>query len=453
MKNFLFILFLFGSLNLTAQQDLDTNSIDSYLNTTLEKSEKLEKNIDRTTEKYLQQLDKIEKKILKKLKDSVSNNFKFSKNVKKLQQYNPDIDTLNTVFNFIKNLHPDISKDLLDKHHESFNSLSSSLQNATDAEGFIANKIQYLKGLVDVKQLDKGLLREFKELNKLKYYYGQELNQYKEMLKDRKKIEKKVLSLLRKSKLFQDFSQKHSWFNSLFPPMPTDLSNVDLSQFGNLQNNQQITNFLQSQMSGGGPNAQANFQQQMADAQQQMTQLQNRVFEGFGTGDADLPPFKPNQQKTKSLFDRLEYNFNIQNNRSNQLYPTHSNISLGLGYKLSDNKIIGILGIYQLGLGEFFNDIKFSSQGIGGSAYSEIKLKGSFWLYSAFEINRKLELVNSPMEYNNDWMKSAYIGLSKSVPIKNQLFKAMKVQLLWDFLAHQQYPTRQALNFRVSFAK
>lgn len=452
MKSILFVLVCLISINIYSQDSLQLSSAAEYLIATQKKSQQLSEELDQATQKCIRSLDKLEGKILKKLKDSTTQKSQLVKKTKHLQNYNPDLDTLQTVVYYLQTLHPDLSKELLRTHTESFNELSNSLQYSADAESYISDKIQYIKSLVDLNQLDKGLLKKFKEINKLKYYYSQEIQQYKDLLKDRKKVEKKLLNLLKESKMFQDFSSKHSWFNSLFPSMSADLTGVDLSQYGNLQSNQQISNLIQSQLNVGGENAQSNFQQQMGTAQEQISQVQNRLYEGWGSGDEELPAFKPNSQKTKSFLDRLEYSFNMQNNRSNQLYPTYSNISLGVGYKLSDNSIVGVLGNYQLGLGKLFNDIKFSNQGLGGSAYAEIKLKGSFWIYSAYESNYKFESNLTVIDYKR-WINSAYVGLSKRVLIKNQFFNAVKIQLLWDFLARKQYPTRQELNFRVSFVK
>ncbi|MEJ0105008.1 MAG: hypothetical protein WDO19_21745 [Bacteroidota bacterium] len=50
---------------------------------------------------------------------------------------------------------------------------------------------------------------------------GQQVAEYKETIKDPKKIERKAIDLLSRTKLFQDFMKKNSMLSSLFR-MPAD---------------------------------------------------------------------------------------------------------------------------------------------------------------------------------------------------------------------------------------
>lgn len=224
MKIFSTIIILLFSISLNAQQSIEPTLIDEYLNSTKQKSRKISEDIDKTTNKYLNKLDKLEKKILRKIKDSSINQNKFINKAKDLQDYNPDIDTINTVVQFFKNVNPELTINLLKEHSESFNSLTNSLQTSADVDGYISERIQYLKSLVNLNELDKGLLKEFKELNKIKFYYSQEIQEFKELLKDRQKVERKLLKVMAGDKVHFTVT---SWWqsaatstNSLSPVAP-----------------------------------------------------------------------------------------------------------------------------------------------------------------------------------------------------------------------------------------
>jgi hypothetical protein len=98
-----------------------------------------------------------------------------------------------------------------------------------------------------------------KKLNKQVYYYSEQLNEYKAMLTDHKKAERKAIELLSKTKLFKDLHAKSSMLASLFR-LPGD-PNDPLSQAGlaGLQTRVQVNNLIQQQIGAGGPNAQVQF--------------------------------------------------------------------------------------------------------------------------------------------------------------------------------------------------
>src|SRR5213078_194156 len=105
------------------------------------------------------------------------------------------------------------------------------------------------------QQLEQlGLVKELKRYNKEVYYYSEQLKEYKSVLNDPDKIEKKTLALLSKTKLFQDFMKKNSMLASLFR-MPGDPNDPTyLASLTGLQTRTQVSNLIQQQISSGGPN-------------------------------------------------------------------------------------------------------------------------------------------------------------------------------------------------------
>jgi len=300
-----------------------------------------------------------------------------------------------------------------------------------------------------------GLVRELKKYNKELYYYSEQLKEYKQVLSDPIKFEKKAIELLSKTKVFQDFMRKNSMLASLFriPGDPNDPTY--LASLTGLQTRVQVNNLIQQQIASGGPNAQAQLQQGIQQAQSQMQQLKNKLMQ-FGKGSSDdiMPQgFKPNNQKTKSFLKRLEYGTNIQAQRSTYFFPATTDLGLSVGYKLNDKSIIGLGASYKVGLGRGWNNMELSSQGAGLRSYVDWKIKGSIWISGGYEMNYRSEFKSiDQLKDITAWQQSGLLGLSKVFAVKSKFFKKTKLQLLWDFLSYEQMPRTQPILFRINYA-
>jgi hypothetical protein len=465
------IIFLI-SINSFSQSKIDSllNKINpEKFSATIEKKvNKLEDKIIAKTGKTLHRLQKQEEKIYRKelsTKDSLVAKAKLAEIQSKykeledklknptaiapnnIKQYIPHLDSLSTSLKFLNQ--QGISGNVTNALAR-VQSLEGKMQQAEEIKKFIRERKEQLK-----KQLEQlGLVKELKKYNKEVFYYSEQLKEYKSILNDPDKIEKKALALLSKTKIFQDFMKKNSMLASLFrmPGDPNDPSY--LASLSGLQTRAQISSLIQQQVAGGGPNAQAQFRQNLQQAQAQLQQLKNSVAKyGSGSSDDILPEgFKPNNQKSKSFLKRLEYGTNFQTQRSTSFFPVTSDIGLSLGYKLNDKSVIGIGASYKLGWGQNFRNIHLSSQGAGLRSYIDWKLKGSFWVSGGYEMNYKTAF-NSfyQLQDLNAWQQSGLLGLSKVLAVKTKFFKKTKLQLLWDFLSYQQIPRTQPIVFRVGY--
>jgi hypothetical protein len=172
----------------------------------------------------------------------------------------------------------------------------------------------------------------------------------------------------------------------------------------------------------------------------------------------DLQGFKPNDQRTKTFWKRLEYGTNFQTTKSN-FFPVTTDIALSVGYKLNNKSTIGIGASYKLGWGENIKHISITQQGVGLRSFLDVKIKGSFYASGGFEYNYQplspevITNVASLGKWQDPtaWTRSGLIGISKIVSIKSKFFKKTKVQLLWDFLSYQQVPRIQPVKFRVGY--
>lgn len=368
--------------------------------------------------------------------------------------YIPKLDSLATSLRFLEQNPQLLSRagevrDKLQRAIEKTDGLKNQFTRAEEIKKFIQERKQYLK-----QQLENlGFAKELKKLNKQAYYYSQQVNEYKAVLKDSRKAEKRALELLAKTKAFKDFMRKHSQLASLFR-MPDPGAPVDMTALAGLQTRAQVNTLIQQQISAGGPNARAQFSQNLQQAQARLNDFKDKVLKsGGGSSDSELPDFKPNDQKTKSFLDRLEYGTNIQSQKVNSIFPATTDIGLSVGYKLNNRSIIGIGASFKMGWGTGWRKIRISAQGIGLRSFLDVKLKNSFWLSGGFEMNYRNE-INAIEELKNysAWQQSGLIGVSKTVSLKTKLFKKTKLQLLWDVLSYRQVPRAQPIVFRIGYS-
>jgi hypothetical protein len=451
--------------------DVSPRVLSKYMGIAETKAGDLEEKLAKRSGKALAQLQKQEQKIQRKLAriDSLKANKLLGdakqqygqleqrlKKASSLQQYIPSLDTLSTSLKFFQN-NPALLAKVKDgqvKLKESLskvNGLKDQFSRAEEIKKFLKERRQYLK-----EQLSQmSFAKELKNLNKQVYYYNQQLSDYKELLNDHKKIERKAIELLSKTKLFKDFMRRNNQLASLFrlPGDPDDP--VSTASLAGLQTRAQVNNLIQQQIAAGGPNAQQQFQQNMQEAQSQLNQLKNKIAQFGGNSSEDIMPegFKPNQQKTKSFLQRLEWGTNIQSQKANGYFPVTSDIGLSLGYKLNDKSLVGIGASYKMGWGQNIRNINITHQGVGIRSFMDWKIKGSFWVSGGYEMNYRNEFNRiAVLKDMNAWQQSGMIGISKLVSLKTKFFKKTKLQLLWDFLSYEQVPRTQALVFRVGYA-
>jgi hypothetical protein len=451
------------------QVQMSPKLLSKYIDEASSKSKKIDEKLARETEKTLQEFKNLEEKMQKKLKRIDSTKAKeifgnakdkYKSLVEKLKQsklthYSSSLDTLSTSLNFLNQDFPLLSrtKEIKDKLNEALskaNTLKSQFNKAEDIKAFIKERRQYLK-----EQLSQfGFAKELKKLNKQAYYYSQQLNEYKALLKDHKKAGKKALELLSKTKPFREFMRKNSQLASLFrlPGDPNDPLNQ--ASLAGLQTRAQVNNLIQQQLAIGGPGAQQQFQQNIQAAQSQLNQLKDKAMKlGQSSTEMEMPEgFKPNNQKTKTFLQRLEYGTNIQSQKANGYFPTSSDIGLSLGYKLNDKSLLGIGASYKMGWGQNIRNINITHQGVGLRSFVDWKIKGSFWLSGGYELNYRNEFNRvAELKSLNAWQQSGLLGLSKIISLKTKFFKKTKLQLLWDMLSYQQVPRMQPILFRIGY--
>lgn len=452
---------------LKAQTNADTCIRPDYLKSIHQRSTNLSTKLDRKTKKLLASIQKIEARIYRKLNktDSAAASKIFEGAAYRYQQlggqiastgssYIARLDTFATSLQFLQR-NPNVLAGIIDANGKlnaallSVRQLKQQFAKAEFIKKFTAERKAYLK-----EQLSKfGFAKELKQLSKQSYYYSQQIREYKEALKDSKKAEAKAIQLLSQTKLFKDFMRRNSELSSLFrmpgdPSDPTAQANV-----AGLQTRAQVNSLVQQQIAAGGTGAAQQVSQNMQAAQSQLNQLKDKVLKAGGhSTDDDLPEFKPNNQKTRSFWSRLELGANMQTQKATSFFPNTSDIGMSVGYKLNDKSIIGFGASYKIGLGTGWRNISITNQGLGLRTYIDFKLKGSFWISGGYEQNYRAAF--NSIEQLRDlkaWQQSGLIGVSKVISVKTKFFKKTKLQLLWDMLSYQQTPRTKPLLFRVGY--
>jgi len=229
-----------------------------------------------------------------------------------------------------------------------------------------------------------------------------------------------------------------------------------------LQTKEQVAELVQGKVgtgasatgAAGGADGAAALQSNLQNAETQLDNYKSKLSSlGAGNGDMDMPDFKPNNQKTKTFWKRLEYGADFQTTRNNYYFPMVTDFGLSLGYKLGHNNVIGLGASYKLGWGNGIQHIAFTSEGVGLRSFLQIGIKGSFSATGGFEYNYTTPFTSfQQLKQIQYWTKSGLIGFTKTVSLKSSVFRKTSVSLLWDFLSYQQTPQMQPLLFRIGYA-
>lgn len=457
-----------------AAQDSTTLSMPAvstkYVEQVTGKAARLERKVAGKTQKTLRAFAAKQNRLLRAFsrRDSVQAAQFFSQAKERMQHfeqqlqqpaamtsYVPLLDTLKTSLKFLEKQQQWLGGNFngkLRKGLSAVNGLDGQLQQADRVNTFLREQRQLLR-----QQLDKfGFARSLRQLDKRAYYYGAQVQEYKQLIKDKKRLERKTLQLLSQTKPFQDFMKKNSLLATLFR-MPVDDPNdpAYLQSLAGLQTRTQITQLIQRQIGASGPGAMQQMQNVFSQAQSQLQQVQDRLKDkiGGGSSDAEVPNFRPNNQKVKSFGRRIEWGTNIQSQRSNGFFPLTSDIGLSVGYKLNNRSVIGVGGSYKVGWGTSFRNMRVTHEGVGLRSFVDYQLKKTFWLTGGYEMNYRNVIRHiDELKDISAWQRSGLIGISKKLAIENKFLKATKVQVLWDFLSYRQVPRPSPFVFRVGYS-
>jgi len=369
-------------------------------------------------------------------------------------EYRPYTDSLQGMLGFLKQGMPAVKLPggaAVDGAQRQLQTLQAKMQDAEQAKDYIRQRRQQIGDYISQHAGAAGALgKQYQGMKEDLYYYSQTVRQYKEMLNTPDKLEAQALSVLSKLPAFQVFMKRNSQLAGLLS-LPGNYGSTQ--SLAGLQTRDQVSALINSQVAAGGAGGAAALQANLQSAQSQLDGYKNKLSQlARGSGDIDMPDFKPNNQKTKAFWQRLEYGVNFQTTRNNYYFPTVSDLGLSVGYKLGNSSTAGFGASYKLGWGNGINHVVLSSQGLGLRSFVDVKLKGSFFVSGGFEYNYTTPFHSvQQLRRWDDWTRSGLIGISKTISVKSRVFKKTKLQLLWDFLSYQQVPKTKEILFRIGY--
>ena len=394
--------------------------------------------------------------LLQKLKDgeAIEQNYR--------AQYNEYRDKLTTGIKYIETKETAVGAGVneVKQVHNKLNTLDSTVANSEAAEKFIKER---KKQLFDASLQYIGRSKYLQKINKESYYYAETLKNYKEIFSDPTKAEATAKELLNKIPAFQKFVQKNSMLASLFGAPSGSPEGGGIASLAGLQTRSSVNALIQTRIAAGGPNAMQQFQQNMQEAQSQLSQLKDKILKAGGSSsDMDIPDFKPkNMQKTKTFGQRLEKGFNLQFEKNNTFMPSTTDIGLSLGYKLNGKSTAGLGISYRLGMGTI-QHIKFTHEGVGLRSFIDWKApfgspkggkENGFYLSGGFELNHNSSFKKfQELKDLGNWQQSGLVGITKKIAMKTKLVKNTSVQLLYDIFYSSHLPVTQPVVFRMGYS-
>ena len=333
----------------------------------------------------------------------------------------------------------------------------------------------------DASIKNPDLQKDYIKMDKINYYYRQQVAEYKRLFTQAKsKAEKVAMNALNGNKTFRQFMQKSSQLKAVGSPQSAvGKSSSDKSKSegdsktgqskGVMQTVKGVKEMMQRDIAALGPQAGKVLQEKMKPMADAMSKLQSGNY-GNTTNAGDLPDFKPNALKTKRLIDRLQFGTDfkpIKNSRqsvvgSRQYGPTFDipnggSFGLTLGYQLTKKIVVRVGASHDLGVYATWKKIKFNSLGTGLRSFADWKAKKAIFIEGAFERNLMSILstgsstpamITKETTTYQKWVSSALLGIK----LKPGIVSSPTMTILYDFLHNHHTPATAALVYRFGWA-
>lgn len=324
--------------------------------------------------------------------------------------------------------------------------LSDQLDDTEALKVFIKERrMQLVNSCLQILGKHKYLTKISKE----SWYYAERIANYKTMFNEADKVEESVKRILHRIPAFREFIQQNSMLSSIFGG---GANSGGVPSLAGLQTNAGMQQLIRERLVTGGPNAMGIVQQNIQQAQAELSRLTGKLLNTFPeSSKGELPDFKPNMERSRTFRQRLEYGMNVQFGKSTALMPPTSIIAMSIGYRINARSIVGAGISYKLGLGKI-SHIRFSNEGMGLRTFIDWKIKREIFITGGYEINSNMGLKNMGIAADgNTWKVAALIGLTKKVNLKTKWFKGSNLQILYDFLNRQHWPESNPWILRMGY--
>jgi hypothetical protein len=355
----------------------------------------------------------------------------------------PRIDSLNAINKFISGKAPTnqnaekATSEFGDQLKEQKNKLAGNQQ----VNGLIEQRLAFLKSL---NTNPKTKLKGLGGMDKQVFYAKSKIQALKEISEDPSKVEEQALEYLQGEEGFDKLLQNASGNNS---NALAGKSVDELERMG-YQTKRQMTAQLQGKLGSGLSTVQQNMAAQVKDYSDKLkdvksiqTTIKQTKQSATQFKNTEKPAFKVNLMRGKPFMQRIEKQFNWQANRAAlDGKPATLQLSGMAGFRHTPKLSYGLGLALITGLGQNWNHVKISFEGLGLRSYAAWQWQYGIGAYVGYErtykqaafITSQGEIISS--EYNNH-NKSAYndavlVGLTKSYKLNDKLNGS--IQVLYD---------------------
>lgn len=324
------------------------------------------------------------------------------------------------------------------------NELQGQLNFRAYVNELIAQRTTDLKNLVS-PQHSSG----FKGIEKQVFYCRSRMNVFKEMQEDPTKLEEEAMEYLQGTQGF-DKAIKGATVGG-----PGSMESVkDASQLESLgfQTKKQLQTNLQQKFGNGLNDVSKQMSTQLTEWQDRQKDLNNISETKKSLHSVKAPQklsFKVNPMRGLPFSKRLEkqYSFQTSPAGTDGKQPAQVILSASVGFKHTPKLIYGIGVIGAAGLGQNWQNVRFTFEGVGTKVFATWNWNYGIGLYAGYEKifkhaafvrNRdesKEEIISSPHNTNH-YSESVLIGLTKSYNMNNKYNGSIRV--LYDIWWQQK---------------
>lgn len=273
-------------------------------------------------------------------------------------------------------------------------------------------------------------------MDKETYYYSAQVDEYRKKLRDPALLEEQVVQALRKDPRWNEY------LSSLPQPQQDPAK---------MQPKELVQQMMKSQAAAIDPNA----MKLISDARKKGSELLGELSKATGSvgnldNAAQMPDFKPNPYKTKSLWERMDFGFGLQFDNRTYFLPSSGTAGAQLTFHFTEIISAGALANYRFGLGEDIKHIRLTHIGWGYGVF----VNGTFWkgfgVQGGFERNYRTAFdAREDLSFEAGWTSSALLGVTKEYNIGKKMKGSAAV--FYDFLHKSHTPQTNAVVWRMGW--
>lgn len=327
-----------------------------------------------------------------------------------------------------------------------YNDKLNSLDSKSNQSSYINDLIsQRTNGLKNIQSGAKGKVSGFTGIEKQVFYAKSKLGVYKQISEDPSIAEEKALEYLQGLEGFDKSLQQNDALSQFAGKNP---SSSDLEKMG-IQTKQQVTANLQKKFGGDLSGLQQNmggqvkqFQDKLQNVKSAKNSLKETKQSANQLRNINKPSFKVNQMRGLPFRQRIEKQYNWQTSRATiDGKPAMMQLSAMAGFKHTPKLTYGAGIATSIGLGQNWNNIKFSLQGIGIRTFASWQWQYGIGAYTGYErMFRQTAFISNAKETipalelnthnTKNYTEAVLIGLTKSYRINHKWNGSL--QLLYD---------------------